>query len=169
MPTALQQQSPPSLTPGQVIAKYQASAPVDVIGIAKELGVNVWAMHTMPPNISGKIFRDSLNGGVSGFSIAVNASDSPLRQRFTIAHEIAHFILHRAKLEAGDVVDDTMYRSGLSTGDEVAANRLAAQILMPMNLIQALINQGVTDVQSLAARFQVSLPAMKIRLGIPVT
>jgi hypothetical protein len=169
MQTVLQQQAPPTQTPGQIIAKYQASAPVDVIGIARELGVNVWAMHSMSPNISGKIFRDSLNGGTSGFSIAVNANDSPLRQRFTIAHEIAHFILHRAQLEAGDLIDDTMYRSGLSTAEEVAANRLAAQILMPMELIQKLISQGVNDVQSLAVRFQVSLPAMKIRLGIPVT
>jgi Zn-dependent peptidase ImmA (M78 family) len=139
------------------------------MGIARELGVNVWAMHSMPANISGKIFRDSLNGGTSGFSIAVNADEHPVRQRFTIAHEIAHFILHRARLETGDLVDDTMYRSGLSTAEEIAANRLAAQILMPMELIQTLISQGVNDVPSLAAKFQVSQAAMKIRLGIPVT
>ena len=163
------QTAPRILTPGQVIAKYQETAPVDVIAIAKELGLNVWRMHSLPPSISGKIFRDSLNGGASGFSIAVNASEGPLRQRFTIAHEIAHFILHRAQLEAGDLIDDTMYRSGLSTAEEVAANRLAAQILMPMELIQTLISQGVNEVPSLAARFQVSQAAMKIRLGIPVT
>jgi len=156
------------LTPGQVIAKYQKSAPVNVVAIAKELGINVWAKH-MPVNISGKIFRDSLNGGTSGFSIAVNDTEHPLRHRFTIAHEIAHFILHRAQLEAGDLIDDTMYRSGLSTSEEVAANNFAAQILMPMDLIQKLISEGVNDVPALAARFQVSQPAMKIRLGIPVT
>ena len=165
----LNQRSPQTmpLTPGQIIARHQTNAPIDVMAIARELGVNVWAMH-MPANISGKIFRDSLNGGVSSFSIAVNDMEHPLRQRFTIAHEIAHFVLHRSQLEAGDLIDDTMYRSGLSTREEVAANQLAAQILMPMELIKKLIGEGINDVQALARRFQVSLPAMKIRLGIPV-
>lgn len=141
---------------------------MDVVAIAKELGANVWSMR-MPPNISGKIFRDPLNGGPSGFSIAVNQADHLNRKRFTIAHEIAHFILHRDRLENGDLIDDAMYRSGLSTREEVAANNLAAQILMPMELIQKLINQGTKDVPSLAEKFQVSQAAMKIRLGIPVT
>ncbi len=161
--------TPPPLTPGQVIAKYQKSAPVDVIGIARELGLNVWEMQSLPSSVSGKIFRDPLNGGPSGFSIAVNASESPLRKRFTIAHEIAHFLLHRDFLEKDDLVDDAMYRSGLSSAEETQANRLAAQILMPFPLIQALVDSGVKDVATLANMFQVSQPAMKIRLGIPVT
>jgi hypothetical protein len=161
--------APPQTTPGQIIAKYQTSAPVNVIGIAKELGLNVWEMHSLPANVSGKIFRDPLNGGVSGFSIAVNAVEHPLRKRFTVAHEIAHFVLHRPQLENGDLIDDTMYRSGLSSAEETAANRLAADILMPFPLIQNLISAGVRDVESLAERFQVSQAAMKIRLGIPVT
>ena len=58
-----------------------------------------------------------------------------MRRRFTIAHEIAHFLLHRDKI--GDQLsDDAMYRSSLSSDDERAANRLAADILMPMGLIQ---------------------------------
>src|SRR5258708_31708533 len=89
----------PSLTPGQVIARHQKNAPVDVIGIAKELGLSVWEMQSLSADISGKIFRDPLNGGSSGFSIVVNATHSAVRKRFTIAHEIAHFVLHRAILE----------------------------------------------------------------------
>jgi hypothetical protein len=163
------QAAPSKLTPGQIIAKYQIEAPVNVIGIAQELGLNVWEMHSLPANVSGKIFRDPLNAGTSGFSIAVNATENALRKRFTIAHEIAHFVLHRDKLDNGDLVDDTMYRSGLSSAEETAANNLAAQILMPIHLIQALIEAGFKDVVSLAEKFQVSQPAMKIRLGIPVT
>lgn len=126
-------------------------------------------MHSLPTSVSGKIFRDPLNGGPSGFSIAVNGNDHPLRQRFTVAHEIGHFILHRSVLESGDLVDDAMYRSRLSSKEETAANRLAADILMPQQLIRSLLDAGVRDVESLAKRLQVSLPAMKIRLGIPLT
>jgi Zn-dependent peptidase ImmA (M78 family) len=142
---------------------------VDVFGIARELGLNVWSMNSLPSNVSGKIFRDPLNGGLSGFSIAVNGNDHPLRQRFTVAHEIGHFILHRSRLESGDLIDDAMYRSGMSSKEEAAANRLAADILMPHALIRALVAEGVREVEILANRLQVSLPAMKIRLGIPVT
>jgi hypothetical protein len=103
----------PVETPGQIIAKHQIQAPVDVVAIASDLGLNVWAMD-LPDSISGKIFADPINGGArTGFSIAVNSSHSTVRQRFTVAHEIAHFILHRQKLEGGDLVDDAMYRSGL--------------------------------------------------------
>jgi hypothetical protein len=157
------------LSPGQIIANRQKTAPVDVLGIATDLGLNVWEMGSLPPSVSGKIFRDPLNGGQSGFSIAVNASDNPFRKRFTIAHEIAHFVLHRSYLDNGDLIDDAMYRSGLSTAEEKQANRLAAQILMPFPLIQSFVAAGYKDVVSLAKVFQVSQPAMKIRLGIPVT
>ena len=160
--SVVRQQTPaaPQATPGQIIAKYQASAPVDVVAIAHELGVNVWEMHFASPRISGKIFRDPLNGGPSGFSIAVNAGEPSGRKRFTVAHEVAHFILHRAKLENGDLVDDTMYRSGLSDDEEKAANLLAAEILMPFSLTQQLVNEGIKDVDLLAAKLQVSPTAM---------
>jgi hypothetical protein len=155
-------------TPGQIIARYQTQAPVDVVAIASDLGLNVWKM-PFRDSISGKIFRDPLNGGLrTGFSIAVNSTHSLVRQRFTVAHEIAHFLLHRSKLESGDLVDDAMYRSGLSSKEETAANRFAADILMPLPLIRSLIESGLRHPEQLAARLQVSLPAMKIRLGIPV-
>jgi len=152
--------------PMQILAKYHSNAPVNVLGIAKELGLTVWGMDLLP-NISGKIFRDPQNGGPSGFSIAVNSAEPIVRQRFTIAHEIAHFLLHRSQLEKGDLVDDAMYRSGLSSAEEAAANKMAAHILMPFSLINSLVSSGVTDVTDLAARLQVSQTAMKIRLGIP--
>lgn len=138
------------------------------MGLAKELGLNVWGTHSLPQTISGKIFRDPVNGGTSGFSIMVNSTERPVRQRFTTAHEIAHFLLHRHLLESkGSLVDDTMYRSGLSTAEEVAANKLAAHILMPFSLINSLVASGINDVESLADQLQVSRTAMKIRLGIP--
>lgn len=151
-----------------MIAKHQKTAPVNVVAIANDLGLKVWAMHSLPSNISGKLFRDPLNGGTSGFSIAVNASEVFVRQRFTVAHEIAHFILHRDKIENGELIDDTLYRSGLSSREETEANRLAADILMPYPLITSLVRSGVRDPQSLASTLQVSLPAIKIRLGVPL-
>jgi Zn-dependent peptidase ImmA (M78 family) len=158
----------PDVVPEEIIKKHQTEAPVDVVAIARDFGLFVWEMKNLPENISGKIFRDAENGGPSGFSIGVNSSEPFTRKRFTVAHEIAHFILHRDQLERKDLEDDTMYRSGLSTKEETEANKLAADILMPLPLIRSLIRSGFTNVQQLADKLQVSQPAMSIRLQIPV-
>ena len=156
-----------NIEPGRIVAKYTRTAPVNVVALAEELGVNVWESEDLPPNKSGKIFKDPKNGGFSGFSIAVNARESFFRKRFTVAHELAHFLQHRARLEKGALIDDTMYRSGLSSAEEAEANKLAAEILMPRDLIKELVRSGLKDPVSLAERLQVSVPAIKIRLGIP--
>lgn len=157
-----------SLTPTTIklIKSFQRTAPVDVLGLAESLGVNVWE-DDLSADISGKLFRDSENGGASGFSIVINSSEAPVRKRFTIAHEIAHYLLHRDQIKSG-IEDDALYRSKLSNALEAEANRLAADILMPFTLLRQLQKRGIYDVYNLAERLQVSQHALKIRLGIPV-
>jgi hypothetical protein len=147
----------------QIISKYQVSAPVSVMEIAEELGVKVWRS-PMPENVSGKLFPDRIHGGSSGYSIVVNAAETISRQRFTMAHEIGHFILHREDVGEG-VIDDTFYRSKLSTPMEREANAFAADLLMPFGLIETLQRQGLNTPLQLAKALNVSLVAMKIRLG----
>jgi Zn-dependent peptidase ImmA (M78 family) len=57
-----------------------------------------------------------------------------------------------------------MYRSGLSTWEEVEANHLAADILMPRALLASYIAQWGVDAAVLAPFFKVSRAAMQIRL-----
>ena len=153
------------------ILPYQQEAPVDVLKIAKEVfGINVWA-DNLGNGISGKLFRDQVNGGSSGFSIVVAFGDAHNRQRFTIAHELAHFVLHRQQMTifGGEITDDTFYRSQhMSNAQETEANRFAADVLMPYSLIQRLMDRGITEVSQLSRMLMVSEAAMKIRLGIPV-
>ncbi len=125
----------PSESPMAVVARYQRNPPVDLDSIARDLGIKVYK-RPLGKAIAGQIMRDRISGGPSGFSIWVNSEEHPNRQRFTLAHEIAHFILHRDLIETG-IVDDTMYRSSLSNYYEVQANRLAADILMPVRLVKA--------------------------------
>jgi uncharacterized protein DUF955 len=148
----------------QIIDRFQEAAPVDVTGLAEALGLTVWEDEDFPEGVSGKIFLDPDNGGVSGYSIAVRASDPYVRKRFTVAHEIAHFILHRNRIGAS-LTDDALYRSGLSSWDEVEANRLAADILMPRKLVRQYVQTWGADPSTLAPFFKVSEEAMRIRLG----
>ena len=96
--------------------------------------------------------------------IAVNANEPYKRRRFTIAHECAHYLLHRSKI-GDELIDDAMYRSEkLNTREESEANNLAADLLMPRRLVNDFFRQGILDVDSLAKRFDVSVPAMRVRL-----
>lgn len=146
-----------------VISRFQAAPPVDVRGLARALGVPIKAA-TLPPNISGEIRPDD----DGGYVIRVSRHDSPGRQRFTVAHELAHYILHRHLIGNG-ITDDALYRSNQSDSVEAEANRLAADILMPAALVterkrvaERLSPTNVTE--NLAETFQVSPVAMSIRL-----
>jgi len=154
-------------TPGEIIAKYQTVAPVDVVSIAEELGIRVWEMTRLPEGVSGQIWQDPVNGGTSGFSIGVRATDALVRKRFTVAHELAHYVWHRNRLDGG-LFEDVMYRGGLSSREETQANQRAADILMPFGLLNKLVDEGESTVDGLAKRLQVSTVALKIRLGLPV-
>jgi Zn-dependent peptidase ImmA (M78 family) len=147
------------------IRRLQKNVPVDIAGIAKVLGLEVYEAE-LPQGIAGKIFRDDKHGGKSEYSIIVRSADPYVRKRFTVAHEIAHYLLHRSLFSGKSLVDDAMYRSELSDRREAEANGLAADLLMPRHLLEPLKNFPAED---LARRFEVSLQAMQIRLGASVT
>ncbi|MEP2828674.1 ImmA/IrrE family metallo-endopeptidase [Parvibaculum sp.] len=147
------------------IRRHQMTAPIQVIPIANALGLKVYYVDWQD-NMSGRIERNERLGGDSGYAIFVNKNHPPNRRRFTIAHEIAHFVLHRDQIGDG-VYDDAMYRSGLPQRTEFEANRLAADILMPWHLINEATEDGLSTVEGLAKKFEVSNSSMSIRLGVP--
>src|SRR2546428_14150606 len=110
------------------IVQRQAKAPVDVVGLARDIGINVWEAD-LGPAVSGKLLKDDINGGAAGYSILVNGREPYLRRRFTVAHEVAHYILHREMVrKLVSLTEDTFYRDvGLNSWQEMEANRLAAQ------------------------------------------
>lgn len=146
---------------------HQEEAPIKLSTVARALGLTVKAS-TLPAGISGEIRPDA--DRVGHYLIRVNRHDSDRRQRFTVAHEIGHFLLHREQIGDG-IKDDILYRSSLSDRREAEANRIAADILMPDSLIAPALEAarvlGVDDVVAhLADQFDVSEAAMKIRLGL---
>ena len=139
----------------EIISKRQKAFPVDVTAIAHDLGIKVYSA-LGSAELSGKIVKDPQMGGQSGYAIFVNDADAPVRKRFTIAHEIAHFILHKGEIGDG-IVEDALYRSGLSNKQEAEANKLAADILMPWHLINQALSEPFKTIQDLANRFPVTI------------
>lgn len=147
-----------------LIARHQAEIPVRPGSLAKDFGLRVLAS-TLPSGISGQIKPQD-----GSFVISVNRHDSSRRQRFTVAHEIAHYLLHRDQIGNG-IQDDVLYRSSLSDQKEAEANRLAAEILMPKAKVEREL-ENLRDLQEservvkLSEMFEVSEVAMRIRLGL---
>ncbi len=149
-------------TPMEVVGGFLDRAPVPLLDMAAALGLSVDMGASLPAGISGQITHIRRADG-DRYHIDVNGQDGAARRRFTLAHEIAHFLLHRAFLDDA-LTDDRMYRSRLGDVMERQANRLAAQLLMPANLVRVAWNAGARDVASLARTFDVSGQAMEIRL-----
>lgn len=149
----------------EVMDRHHAGdLPIQMVDFASDLGIDVYRVPGWSSDLSGMIKRSANTD--SGFAIYVNAEHPVVRRRFTIAHECAHAMLH-SELIGDGIVDDALYRSGLSNAVEAQANRLAADILMPRYRLNELIGSGITDLKELAGTFWVSEQAMAIRLGIP--
>jgi Zn-dependent peptidase ImmA (M78 family) len=145
-------------------------APVPVSQIAKAKGA--------------RIFVDALDGDLSGFLyrdkdqavIGVNTSHSPARQKFTIAHELGHLLLHDQEQLHVDHGFRVRLRSDLSSQGtdeaEQEANFFAASLLMPKEFIERdLADKEFVEIfddddflPGLARKYGVSTQALAIRL-----
>lgn len=154
----------------RILDKYLAEYPVKVGQLAREIGVKI-KVSSLPPGVSGQIKKEE-----DGYTIRVNRHETRERQRFTIGHELAHFLLHRQMIDSSPdgITDNVLYRSGAPERIEYEANRLAADIVMPRDLIERKLSDEfegfVTEatIESLAASFQVSKAAMEVRLSSSV-
>lgn len=143
---------------------WDSVPPVDIVRIAYACGLKVYKVKDWKDKLSGMIKKDKEDGGESGYAIYTNSKHSDTRRRFTVAHEIAHFVLHTNLIGDG-LVDDALYRSGLSSLLETEANRFAADILMPMRLVRE-ATEKETSIIELAKKFNVSDQAMAVRLTV---
>lgn len=149
------------LTATDILSSRLKTAPVDVHEIARDLGLLVVVDRKMNNDISGKIERSEFAAG--GFVITVNGTHSKTRQRFTIAHEIAHFILHRDLIGDG-ITDDALYRSTRGDDIERQANAYAAAILMPAPLVRKKYREGKLSYADMSSAFDVSYQVAEIRM-----
>lgn len=92
--------------------------------------------------------------------IYVNVEQPATRQRFSIAHELGHLLLH----EAGVVFRDTRRRKGAKPWEEKQANEFAADLLMPVPWVESARAYIGRDPDRLANIFAVSSQAMSYRL-----
>lgn len=92
----------------------------------------------------------------------VSNADKTVRQNFTIAHELGHWILHRENQQAYKVL--LRRPIGGETEDmEKEANVFAAELLVPADMLKKYKKQGLSNFE-LAEIFMVSESVINYRL-----
>ncbi|WP_132543513.1 ImmA/IrrE family metallo-endopeptidase [Rhodovulum euryhalinum] len=152
-----------------VLTEARRTLPVPVKSLPAMLGIKMKPAF-LPSGISGMLEK---NG--ESFLVTINAADPDTRQRFTLAHELGHYMLHRHLIGDG-LDDDRAYRSTevgkyhntlIGPKEETEANKFAANLLMPREAIARERERLGNDVSKMANLFGVSEHAMSIRLGVP--
>lgn len=110
-------------------------------------------------NISGFIERL----GEKNWGIYVNQYENPKRQKFTMAHELGHFIRHKNILLAGSHADQILFRDDKNSTIEMEASSFAANLLMPEDKFAEYIAQGNNTIEKLAEKFDLSETAVRYR------
>ena len=154
---------------GDLLSQGNVRSPaVPIDKIAESCGIAI-KIEDFNNEISGLLLRTS-----HATTIAVERRQAPTRQRFTIAHELGHFLLHEGEEVRIDKAFKLNFRSPASSKaediEEIEANAFAASILMPAMMLEAEINELDIDaddeeqIRALADRYKVSTQAMTIRL-----
>lgn len=148
----------------KLLEKYEINkAPVNIVALAKKEGYTVATATFRDKNISGGIqFKTDTQTG----KMYVNADDSPLRQRFSLAHEVGHSCMHSntPKYAKGVLERIDMFRDSSEHNiEEVEANAFAAALLMPEDIVCDMWRKW-RSTEILAELFEVSISAMSFRL-----
>jgi Zn-dependent peptidase ImmA (M78 family) len=148
------------------------NAPVPIESIATAHGIEI-LRHRFDGPESGFALRDN-----NRWYIGVNTQTSRRRQRFTIAHELGHLLLHEGRQI---IVDQAVLRvdlrndvSSMGTDiEEIQANTFAAALLMPEPIVASYAGDLIRSdgniaredlIIKLARIFDVSAEAMGYRL-----
>lgn len=155
-----------------------SNPPINIHKILDKLDVKYYALdfNTLDVTVNGINLpeqADMVMGAVAAYSekdfgedfveITVNSKDNYHRQRFTLAHELAHCMLHSDRLKDGRLE----LRTSLTTDEphEREANILAGEILIPRRLLKLVCaSLPIPLLPLLAEKFDVSENVMEARL-----
>ncbi len=152
----------------KILEKHGTALPIDVDRIIAEHNIDI-RFQPMEEAVSGMLVIKGKRA-----TIGINDTHHPNRQRFTLAHELGHYLLHRGWTQVFVDASTMYFRDGLTAEGidrmEIEANAFAAELLMPENVLRDVVRHQSLDafddraVQSLAVEFGVSVRALTIRL-----
>jgi len=141
--------------------------PVNVEGIIRLHGIGLNKNANLADGLSGEIRKI----GEEDYQISTQSNEHYYRKRFTMAHELGHFLLHKDKI--GNGVNDTpayrtsekddLFNTNITQENETEANAFAAALLMPKGAIEYYVGEK-KSLKEMSTIFQVSERALEIRI-----
>jgi Zn-dependent peptidase ImmA (M78 family) len=141
------------------VFKNEMTYPINVNKIAENFDIPVY-FQKLDDDLAGCFISET---GKS--AIAINSKDSIVRQRFTLAHELGHFISYKFQEKIGSIFDGRGVLASLGVDpEEIFANKFAAEILMPKKEFLEQMKKSNGDVNKVSEYFNVSKYAIEIRV-----
>ena len=144
------------------------SLPVNIEGMIRLHGIKLDKNAELANELSGEIRKI----GEEDYKISVKESEFYYRKRFTMAHELGHFLLHKDKI--GDGVNDTpayrtsnaddLFNPRITSEHEAEANAFAAALLMPKEAVEYYYCEEKKSLKEMSIIFQASEKALEIRI-----
>jgi Zn-dependent peptidase ImmA (M78 family) len=157
-----------------VLRSFYYDGQLDLDALCKHLKLDVFNFDFVDGQASGAIVREK---GENNWKIYVRTKDGSRRKRFTVAHEVGHFLSYqnggrsRAYIDQhGSIIDraimmrtDTLPKDPVVWEMEMEANELAGEMLMPEADVRSYVTEG-QSIEQLADHFGVSESAVTVRL-----
>lgn len=149
----------------------QDEGAIDIIQLASKAGIDVYGSNASD-DFNAEITHISSQ---NRFEILVNTNHSLNRQRFSIAHELAHFVLHSEEIKKYGSLKREINRSNASYFPDIEkeADEFGGELLVPEKLLRenfaSIFDQREASVnflrvQEISLRFKVSILVVAIRL-----
>ncbi|ERS53261.1 MULTISPECIES: ImmA/IrrE family metallo-endopeptidase [Corynebacterium] len=134
--------------------------PIDVHQMARDLNIEI-VQKSLPAEVAGFILKEARDEFPT---IYVNAKDGPQRQRFTIAHELGHYVQERTKEQLAYVDNRNELASTGVDPQERWCNAFAAELIMPEASVKKYWAEG-WSFEEIRTRLDVSKAALTNRLA----
>jgi Zn-dependent peptidase ImmA (M78 family) len=154
------------------------SLPIDVFALAQKYAILI--KEPMGSELSGMLVPLARKVRGKLWAIVVNSTHPRVRQRFTVAHELGHLVLHAYTVPHADRGFKIRFRNARSSdgsvSEEIEANEFAAELLMPAKLMLSKVSEqnleysplndeGANSLKTLSKEFEVSQQALSFRLA----
>jgi Zn-dependent peptidase ImmA (M78 family) len=124
-------------------------APVDINKVATSLGFSI-EQFPFPDKLKGRVI---IKEGIK--VIGVNENHPKTLQRYTIAHELGHYLNGHEHIEKTYINDESRYTDS-SFHQEKEADAFAAELLMPKFLLEMDLSEIGLEIDSLKEKYIVS-------------
>ena len=146
------------LSPQRILSDSKKQGyPLDIEKIIKDHKIEI-CKEDMDYDISGYIEKRETK-----WVIGVNKYHSLQRQRFTLAHEFAHYVLHRHRAITQRHEDLSLFRTNEVDPIETEANDFAGELLIPKDQFKEYLRKGINKIGDLSNKFNVSVSAIRYK------